>query len=525
MAEAKLEVVVTGKNDLSGALKGASSEVDSFGKKLGEVGKIAGGFLAAQAVSTGVQKVVGFIGDSVSAASNLQQAVGGVNSVFKENADEVLEWGRNNAANFGLSQRAFAEMAGPLGAMLKNTGMDMGEVSGKTIDLTKRAADMAATFGGTATDALTAISAALRGETDPIERYGVSMSAAKVEAEAMAMTGKTVASTLTDQEKAAARLSLLFKQTADAEGQAAREADTHAGASARATAKMEDMQAQIGTKLLPITVKLTEAKLALISVIAEKVIPALEQLWAVHGPAVTKAFNDVVTFIETNWPKIEPIIALAIDNVITKIQGMIQTAEGIIQIVTGVVNTVKALFEGDWATAWDNMKLVAEGAVNLLLGTLRSLFGNIPDIIYGMMVDVGKAAGQLGEKIFDKVMEWLKKLPGEAASIAGQVANSLNPLQQASNLIGVDVNPFNAEGTRSWRGGLTWVGEQGPELVDVPQGSRIFNNGDSMAMAGGGGVAVNFFGPVSFGGGDAESTIELMTYSLERSLRRRGMAA
>jgi hypothetical protein len=32
--------------------------------------------------------------------------------------------------------------------------------------------------------------------------------------------------------------------------------------------------------------------------------------------------------------------------------------------------------------------------------------------------------------------------------------------------------------------GLTWVGEQGPELVDMPGGSMVHNNRESMAMAG-----------------------------------------
>ncbi|MBQ0141766.1 MAG: hypothetical protein KBT06_03025, partial [Prevotellaceae bacterium] len=43
----------------------------------------------------------------------------------------------------------------------------------------------------------------------------------------------------------------------------------------------------------------------------------------------------------------------------------------------------------------------------------------------------------------------------------------------------------NASGTQSWRGGLTWVGETGPELVDIPRGSRIYNNRESEAMVGG----------------------------------------
>ena len=43
---------------------------------------------------------------------------------------------------------------------------------------------------------------------------------------------------------------------------------------------------------------------------------------------------------------------------------------------------------------------------------------------------------------------------------------------------------YNAGGTENWRGGLTWVGEAGPELVDIPQGSRIYSNQESQQMGG-----------------------------------------
>lgn len=60
----------------------------------------------------------------------------------------------------------------------------------------------------------------------------------------------------------------------------------------------------------------------------------------------------------------------------------------------------------------------------------------------------------------------------------------------------------NAEGTPSWRGGLTWVGEKGPELVSLPRGTRIYNNRESMAIANGAGgmaaqpVVVNVYATV-----------------------------
>ena len=44
---------------------------------------------------------------------------------------------------------------------------------------------------------------------------------------------------------------------------------------------------------------------------------------------------------------------------------------------------------------------------------------------------------------------------------------------------------YNAAGTSDWRGGLTWVGEAGPELVRLPQHSQILSNQESRALAGG----------------------------------------
>lgn len=40
----------------------------------------------------------------------------------------------------------------------------------------------------------------------------------------------------------------------------------------------------------------------------------------------------------------------------------------------------------------------------------------------------------------------------------------------------------NADGTDNWRGGLSWVGEQGPELMNIPRGAQIIPHQKSMAM-------------------------------------------
>ena len=44
--------------------------------------------------------------------------------------------------------------------------------------------------------------------------------------------------------------------------------------------------------------------------------------------------------------------------------------------------------------------------------------------------------------------------------------------------------PGNAAGTNNFAGGWTWVGEEGPELLNLPAGSKILSNPNSMAMIG-----------------------------------------
>lgn len=44
------------------------------------------------------------------------------------------------------------------------------------------------------------------------------------------------------------------------------------------------------------------------------------------------------------------------------------------------------------------------------------------------------------------------------------------------------LNAYNAAGTEYWRGGGTWVGEAGPEYVQLPRGSRIYSNQESQQM-------------------------------------------
>lgn len=210
--------------------------------------------------SVGAGLALGAIGAAAlscaNAASEAQQAAGAVDSVFGEFSDNVHEYANAAADAVGLAKDQYGNLAAVIGSQLKNMGVSTDELVGQTDDLISMGADLAATFGGTTSDAVSALSSLLRGERDPIEKYGVSIKQADIDAQKAAMglaglTGEADKSATTQ-----ATLALLMNQTSAAQGQFARESDTAAGMQQRATAEWQNAQIALGEQLLPV---MTEA--------------------------------------------------------------------------------------------------------------------------------------------------------------------------------------------------------------------------------------------------------------------------
>lgn len=74
-------------------------------------------------------------------------------------------------------------------------------------------------------------------------------------------------------------------------------------------------------------------------------------------------------------------------------------------------------------------------------------------------------------------------------SITRDVSNAADGVMSSTASIGLSAqrnsSQYHAGGTKNFSGGRTWVGEAGPELVDLPAGSRIYSNSESRKMTGG----------------------------------------
>ena len=227
-------------------------------------------------IQTAASKSIGFVFDSIDAFSQLEQSAGAIDAVFGKSARVIEDFAETAAEKAGLSKRAVFEMASVLGASLQGMGFDVDAAARKAIQLEQIGADLAATFGGPTVDAVQAIGSALRGERDPIERFGISIKEADVQARILQLG---LANTTAEEKKmasATATLDLIIQGASLTTGRFAAETDTLAGKQAIANAKMEDAQAVLGEKLAPLMEDFTQFMI-------DVGIPALEGTAAVFG--------------------------------------------------------------------------------------------------------------------------------------------------------------------------------------------------------------------------------------------------
>ena len=267
-------------------------------EKLGGVIKTAAIGIAAGVGTLAVGAGI-IIADGIKDAKGLEQSVGAVDTVFKGSAAQMHEWAKGAGQALGLTQNSYNELATVLGTQLKNGGTAIDEIGGKTNELMGLGADLASMFGGSTADAVGALSSALKGERDPIERYGVSLKQATIDAKAAEMGFTKVGGSLTDEAQQAATLALIMEQTADAHGNFAKEADTVEGKQARLTARWTNMTTNLGSKFLPIIGKLAD-------VLATYVMPAVEQVASAFGDWASGALDRLSAwFTSTGAPAIQ----------------------------------------------------------------------------------------------------------------------------------------------------------------------------------------------------------------------------
>ena len=193
-----------------------------------------------------------FAAKSVDAASDLEESSNAVGVAFGDAAEDVLKLGENAVESYGMSQRAFNEAAVGFSSFAEDIAGENGDVAATLDDLMTRATDMASVFNVEVPEAALAMKSALSGEAEPMKRFGIVMSEAKVKAYALAAGIIKSGESMDDAQKQAARYGFIMEATSDTQGDWANTSDGFAGSQKKLAAMTEELSAKFGSLLLPI---------------------------------------------------------------------------------------------------------------------------------------------------------------------------------------------------------------------------------------------------------------------------------
>lgn len=257
----------------------AEKKTSSFGSTIGKVGAILGSAFVVTKVLDGGRKMI----DTFAELEDVSAAAG---VTFGKSMGVVQAAANGAATSVGISKREYLDGAITMGTFGKSAGLAGNDLANFSTQLVQTAGDMASFRGTTPQEAIEAVGSALRGEMEPIRKYGVLLDDASVRQEAFRMgIIDTTKSALTPQQRVLAVQSLILKQTSDAQGDFQRTADSTANTQKTLAAETENAAAAFGAKLAPMMVQAQRAGIGLLKWATDN-SEALTAVAAVTGTVV-----------------------------------------------------------------------------------------------------------------------------------------------------------------------------------------------------------------------------------------------
>jgi gas vesicle protein len=252
----------------------ADKGVNAAQKAFGNLSKST--VIAGAAIGATVTAVAAFGYSAIQKASDFNEAISKNTVVFGAISKEVENFAKTAGRSFGISETAALQAAGTFATFGKSAGLAGKDLSDFSIGLVTMAADLAS-FNNTSVDeAINALGSALRGEAEPLRKYGVLLSDTTLKAAATELGIYSGNKALTAQQKILAAQKVIFEQTADAQGDFSRTSTGLAAQQKILGATLENIQTNLGQAFLPLFLKAVQF-------FNNKVTPAFERVAEVIG--------------------------------------------------------------------------------------------------------------------------------------------------------------------------------------------------------------------------------------------------
>lgn len=256
------------------------------------------------------------------------------------------------------------------------------------------------------------------------------------------------------------------------------------------------------------------------------------------GPALSTIFN----WWNEYWPEIQQLF-VEVWNVMIYILGPVIAA--MMSITSAGIAYIKGAWQNGWAAigdifkmAWDIIKGVVQTAWSLISGivsvgldlltghfqkagsdiisTLQNTFNSILSMFSGLINDALDFGSNFVQSIAKGITGAIGSVVGAAQSVVSSVQSAIGSgvssvIDGAKSLL---TTPHFATGTDNAPGGLALVGEEGPELVNLPRGSQVFTATQTKAAFN------NFSQPMALSGGSGGNIVYNITVNANGNITR-----
>ena len=155
---------------------------------------------------------------------------------------------------------------------------------------------------------------------------------------------------------------------------------------------------------------------------------------------------------------IKGAISAAVNTIASLISGVLTIFDGLTTFISGV-------FTGNWRKAWEGIKTIFKGVFDSLAALCKAPINAVIGIINGAISGINK--------LNISIPDWVPGLGGKSFGI------------------NIPTIPMLYKGTDNWKGGAAIIHDRGGEIVDLPQGSRVYPHDKSVEMARKDGAAQN----------------------------------
>lgn len=288
----------------------AQAAFNTFKTKVGEADGALGKLKAGSTVAFDTMKanagafalaggaaLAAFGAKAVGAASDFEESSAKITQLFGADAESVMKFADTAAQAIGQSKQDVLNAAGTFGTFGQAAGLAGDDLATFSNDFTTLASDLASFNNTTPEEAVQAIGAALRGESEPLRKYGILLDDATLKAAAFEMGIYKGNGTLTSQQKILAAQKVIFDQSTSAQGDFARTSDGLANQQRILAAELENVTIEIGQKLLPIALEFAhfanDTLVPALKGVLDVLLPVLETLGKLSG-TLDQGFADAI---------------------------------------------------------------------------------------------------------------------------------------------------------------------------------------------------------------------------------------